>query len=111
MNEIGCRDSAFGEIEVIPEMTIYAPNAFSPNGDGRNDKFSLLGTYLTGYYLAIFDRWGERIFETQEYENEWNGTDQNKGTPAPVGVYYWIATASDYQGHKQNFSGTVTLIR
>ena len=111
MNEIGCRDTASGEVDVLPEMTLYAPNAFSPNGDGKNETFHLFGTYVTAFNLSIFDRWGEKIFETRDFDEVWNGTDENKGEPAPNGVYFWIATAADYKGHNQNFSGTVTLIR
>jgi len=69
------------------EYTIYFPNAFTPNGDGLNDKFPLPNHNLKGYHLMIFDRWGELIFESYNSSHQWDGT--YKGNKVQEDVYVW----------------------
>lgn len=67
------------------------PNAFSPNQDGINDLFR--ATYnqpITNFYLAVYNRWGQRVFETTDIHQGWNGMFNEQ--PAPLGVYVWFAT-------------------
>jgi len=68
----------------------YAPSAFTPNGDGKNDVFKLIGLYSNiKLKLYIYDRWGDLIFVSDNLDQGWDGTV--KGQPSPVGTYVWIA--------------------
>jgi gliding motility-associated-like protein len=68
----------------------YAPSAFTPNGDGKNDVFRLIGLYRNiKLDLYIYNRWGDLIFTTDNLDQGWDGT--LKGDPSPVGTYVWIA--------------------
>ncbi len=85
---------------------VYAPNAFTPNGDGLNDEFQIFGDPCKeGSVLQIFNRWGNLVFETQEPFNEfWNG--MIAGSEAPGGVYTYILLESD-----RKTTGFISLIR
>jgi gliding motility-associated-like protein len=91
---------------------LFVPNAFSPNGDGHNDKFNILETCLIEkYQLQIFNRWGELVFKTLKTSASWDGT--YKGREAETGVYYYMITATPEDRSKGEIElrGDVTLIR
>jgi gliding motility-associated-like protein len=69
---------------------IRVPNAFSPDGDGSNDVFKVLGNIgrMDDFHLSIFNRWGQRIFETRNKFEGWDGI--HEGRPAPLGVYVYL---------------------
>jgi len=88
----GCGFSTCQNVSVIVEgeFDIYAPNAFSPNGDGLNDEFTLVSPADLPYFrLQVFDRWGKQIFESEDLFQGWDGT--YKGKNSPVGTYVWKA--------------------
>ncbi|SHJ71236.1 gliding motility-associated C-terminal domain-containing protein [Hymenobacter daecheongensis DSM 21074] len=64
---------------------VKTPNVFTPNGDGLNDTF-VIQTEQTGNKMQIFNRWGRKIRDYENYKNEWNGDEQ------PAGVYYYLIT-------------------
>lgn len=103
----GC--SAYDQvlIRVIPVFQLT--NAFSPNGDGINDRWRIQGIEnYPGARVAIFTRWGQKIFESKNYANEpWRG--EYHGKPAPTGVYYYIIELKNNQA--EVLSGAVTLLR
>ncbi|HRD40555.1 MAG TPA: gliding motility-associated C-terminal domain-containing protein, partial [Bacteroidia bacterium] len=68
----GCIDTITKIIVVGEDFGIYIPNAFTPNGDGLNDFFQPKGFGIKDYELEIFDRWGERIFNTKVFEEGWD---------------------------------------
>jgi gliding motility-associated-like protein len=91
-------------IEVLVQCDILVPNVFSPNGDGQNDFFHVL--YLEDYpnsMVTIFSRWGKKIFESTNYQNNWDGDG------APDGTYYYIVTPSDPEQPEEH--GHVTIMR
>jgi gliding motility-associated-like protein len=94
-------------IPVEPE--IFAPNAFTPNGDGYNDEFYLKGVFIGEFQLMIFDRWGKKIFESQDIDQGWDGN--YKGIAAVEGVYTFVARGIGYNNRRHEITGTVTLIR
>lgn len=110
-NEYGCVDSATITIHAEACCTILMPNAFTPNGDGINDKFGAvaLGTPLQ-YRLQVFNRWGELVFVSFDVDQHWNGLDE-KGKPADLGTYFYVVTGTCVDGSKFNMKGDVTLIR
>jgi gliding motility-associated-like protein len=88
------------------------PNAFTPNGDGLNDKFRIFGTppeNITKYNFQIFDRWGQRIFDTNDIEEAWDG--KSNGQYCPAGVYVWEIFYEDSKKTKVTNKGTVMLLR
>lgn len=90
----------------------FVPNAFSPNGDGNNDKFNVLETCLIEKYkLQIFNRWGQLVFTTLSTQNSWDGT--YKGGEADAGVYYYRINAilTDKSKGEIELKGDITLIR
>jgi gliding motility-associated-like protein len=95
-------------IEVnVQNLIDEVPNAFTPNNDQINDVFKpLLDCPPTDYLFRIFDRWGNALFETTDYEAAWDGTFNNQ--PAPMDVYIWTVNSSNLQ---VSYKGDVTLIR
>ncbi len=96
-----------------PLCTTYAPNAFSPNGDGLNDIFAIESECIyKNYTLRIYDRWGMLIYETSEIDQGWDGTISGK--PASIGSYVWMLIykeVSFYPRPEIKVQGVVTLVR
>ena len=97
------------------EDPIKVPDAFSPNGDGTNDYFSVFADGLTNYEIRIFNRWGELVYfsedesELNSLSKGWNGL--HKGKEQSVGVYvYWIK-GTDKESISRERKGNITLIR
>lgn len=90
---------------------IYFPSAFSPNQDGKNDLFRILHPpSLTGYVLSIFNRWGQKVFETRDYSKGWDGTVN--GQMQDAGAYVWFCKYQKVNSHLNGeINGTVVLIR
>ncbi len=112
-NEFTCRDTAELYIDVIPLITYFLPNAFTPNGDGKNEEFIGVGRFegLKNFHMMIFNRWGEMIFETDHPEEGWNGLKHNTGKRAPNGVYPFIVNYQEPRGKMHHLQGFATLIR
>ena len=96
-------------VMITPVSEIFIPTGFTPNNDGRNDKWVIPGLALYPEALvSIFNRWGEKIYESKGYYSKpWNGT--YKGVTQPGGVYVYMIQLNDEK--KQFFKGTFTLIR
>lgn len=103
------------EVDTLINDAIFAPNVFSPNGDGINDRFSLSGK-LPGIYvyeLAIYDRWGELVYYTQEKSLDtfdgWDGKFYKRDLNPQV--FAWYARVRLADGVEKNLKGDLTLIR
>lgn len=116
VNENGCvaRDTLHFRVNII--RPFYAPNAFSPNGDGINDLFSLYSTGIAVDVdeLMVFDRWGDMVYrDTHVPLNNpaagWDGTF--RGKPMNPGVYVWVAKVRYLDDEVVLFSGDVTLVK
>lgn len=109
----GCKDTTFQIIDVEPKVTYYLPNAFTPNNDDVNDFFLgngyLVG--LTGFEMSIWNRWGEKIFQTKDPTEGWNGRKNNVGVMSPNGVYVCVVHYTGPRGQKIEIKGFATLIR
>lgn len=100
----GCSDTTFTRVEIHDKIIFYIPNTFTPDGGTFNQTF--LPVFTSGYdpddfYFAIFNRWGERIFETNTPNEAWDGLDSRTGKEASFGTYIW----------KIEFQGTVNMER
>ncbi|WP_198661628.1 PKD domain-containing protein [Lewinella sp. IMCC34183] len=107
----GCQDTITKDIRLYLKNTFNAPNAFTPNGDGLNDDWRPKGVWAgaTDYVLRIWNRWGERIFETTDFTAGWDGTYQ--GSNSPAGGYLWDVTFTNAEGEPEAFKGGLVLIR
>ncbi len=107
----GCVDSTGVDIFVSNELAVYAPTAFTPNHDELNETFKVIvdGVDSETYSLSIYNRWGETVFFSENYEEEWNGRREEE--ECPEGVYVWILTFVDLYGNEHYETGQVTLIR
>jgi gliding motility-associated-like protein len=101
----GCNATDQVSIKIL--KLVKPPNAFSPNGDGINDKWMIsnLSDY-PGSYVEIFNRYGQRIFYSAGYNDPWDGT--LSGKPMPVATYYYVITLKN---GFQPLTGSVTIIR
>lgn len=108
-NEHGCTDSIYYIVEVMDEFAFYIPSAFTPNGDGKNDQFAIMGINYKNFVQKIFTRWGQPVFESVN-RNFWDGTDWN-GNKAPAGNYVYQIEVFENTGKKHVFNGNVNLIR
>lgn len=93
----------------VPEIRFFTPNAFTPDGNRLNEAFHPKGVFFSEYELAVYNRWGEKLFQDTGCEPAWDGNYM--GQPAPEGVYAWRITARDYAGRNFEFSGIVHLLR
>ena len=76
-----------------PPNFITNTNVFSPNGDGKNDYFLLNQDsygYIKEFHLEVYNRWGKKVYETNDFNSQWDGKD--KSNAVDEGVYYWMAT-------------------
>jgi len=108
-----CPDTMIQRIDISPEVRLFFPNAFTPNNDAKNDEFKPLGILfgIQDYDFSIWNRWGEKIFETDDINEGWNGEKNNTGEPAPDGVYIYHANYIGPRGEIEEFKGHVTLLR
>ena len=100
-------------IEIITdacnEGTVYLPTGFTPNGDGTNDVLYIRSNFVTEVYLTIYDRWGEKLFETNDAKNGWDGLF--KGKQLDQGVYGYYMTFRCNNGQESFKKGNITLLR
>ena len=105
----GCIVSDSLNISIIPPPVLFFPNAFSPNGDGNNDEFKAIGNVPIYYQLLIFNRWGEKVFETNNFNDGWNG--EYMGEQQSIGVYVYTASVTLADKTNRSLTGSVTLVR
>ncbi|MBK7968083.1 MAG: PKD domain-containing protein [Bacteroidetes bacterium] len=110
-NSYGCFDTVSHWVYIIPEFTLYVPNAFTPNQDGINDAFSIAGIGIVSMNLEIFNRWGENIYTTSSRDAGWDGSVQKDNGLAQQDVYVYQVTVKDVFGKTHQRVGTVTLVR
>ena len=111
VNESGCYDTAYIDIRIDPIFTCYIPNAFSPDGDGINESFSPKGEGFKSYNFVIFDRWGDEIFTTREYNDAWDGHANGGKRPSAAGIYNYKLWVRDVFNVEHVFTGMVVLVR
>lgn len=109
----GCPDTITRYFDVVPEAGIYIPNAFSPNGDGINDIFKPKGNYfgVQDYQMAIYSRWGDQVFLTEDLESGWNGKRNNSGQDSAPDVYVYKIIFKGPRGAPILKEGFITLVR
>jgi gliding motility-associated-like protein len=108
-NQAGCVDSVCIPVESIINVVNDLPSAFTPNGDGVNDVFSVRGFGITKMTLRVYNRQGLMVFESRSQNIGWDG--KYKGIPQPMDAYGWTLEVEYFTGEKFRKKGDVTLIR
>lgn len=108
-----CLDSLVQYVDVVPKVTYFMPNAFTPNNDSVNDVFVGTGVTrgVTDFNLSIWDRYGQKVFETTKIEEPWNGQVGNNGKIATAGVYVCVVSFTGPRGEPFKYRGYATLVR
>lgn len=108
----GCSGSTSLSITVTDQgpSSVFVPNVFSPNGDGKNDQFRIISTGLASLDVSIFNRWGKEVAAIDQPNGYWSGR-ANGAEPVVEGTYFYtlVATGTDGRSYKQQ--GTITVLR
>ncbi|OFY86487.1 MAG: hypothetical protein A3F72_14975 [Bacteroidetes bacterium RIFCSPLOWO2_12_FULL_35_15] len=112
-NSDGCIDSITYFVLINDVLTVYVPNAFTPNGNGVNDIFNIYshGIDSKDFELLIFDRWGNKIFKTNDLYEGWNGAINNHGDVVQEDVYVYHVNYRDLKGRKKKLIGHVSMVK
>jgi gliding motility-associated-like protein len=107
----GCSDTAAQQIDVLRSCYIAVPSAFTPNGDGLNDYLYPLNAFKAdNLQFRVYNRFGQMVFETNDWTKKWDGTIN--GHPEPTGTFVWYLQYTDRDSGKKFFQkGTTILIR
>lgn len=111
-NQDGCNGSASFTATVIPKYDIFIPNAFTPNADGANDFWQVFTNVkaIKQFEVQVFNRWGEKVFESNDINYRWDGTYKGALLPPAVYVYQvkvvWLDNYTDAL-----YKGSVTLLK
>jgi gliding motility-associated-like protein len=108
----GCSDSLTLEIQVVPDIIIYAPNTITPDDDEHNQNWYVVvdGIDFENYHLEIFNRWGELIWQTFDAKAKWDGTYNNQ--KVPNGTYSWKMSYKMRENDGKDFkTGYIHVLR
>ena len=104
----GCTYTDTVVVEVV--RLVNPPNTFSPNADGRNDTWEVPGIQdYPGSVVMIYDRWGQRVFNSNGYREPWDGT--RNGRPLSEGTYYYYIQLNPEEGRADPYTGFISIIR
>lgn len=104
-NDFGCVDSTKECVKIKPNYTLFVPNSFTPNGDGLNDLFLPLAQSVKEYDLTIYNRWGLKVYNSQQLELGWDGGSE------PQGAFNYVIQVTTLAGEQKIYTGSVTLYR
>ena len=109
--EEGCWDSIGRNLLIVPELSVFIPNAFTPNGEDskQNETFVIVAGNYKSIRIRVYDRWGEEVFSSNDVKNAWDGT--YKEVPAQQDVYVYLVEVVSIHDKVYRYSGTVTLLR
>ncbi|MFN3916925.1 MAG: gliding motility-associated C-terminal domain-containing protein [Flavobacteriales bacterium] len=115
-NHPSCADTTYLTLYVYDEVSLVAPNIFTPNGDGNNDFFTVQTRGITQLSATIYNRWGAAVWYVELHPGNasqiqlWNGRTIGSEL-ASEGVYYYSIQAQGVDGEIKQFGGTVYLVR
>ena len=118
-DEYMCQDSTFGTLAIKDEHSIYVPTSFTPDNDGNNDVFKVYHHAMKTetFSIKIFDRFGSVIFQSNNADFEWDGTNMFTSSDIITGTYTYVLKYQDFEyriydhTNCENCSGTITIIR
>jgi gliding motility-associated-like protein len=110
IDSMGCQCSSTVDITINENCgNVFIPNAFSPNNDGQNDVLYVRGDCIKTMDFVIYDRWGNKVFESTNTSNGWDGT--YKGRPMNTGTFSYYLKATLFDGTEEDKKGNVALVR
>jgi len=109
----GCKDTMEHPVCIQPIFEFWAPNTFTPNGDGHNDTWSPNGVGIdpNNYHLMMFDRWGNLMWETYTWLEGWDGKANNGDRIAQIDTYVWKVDLKDVFHTKHQYIGHCNIIK
>lgn len=108
-NQFGCADTVCQQISTIIVPLLDVPNAFTPNGDGINDKVFVRGFGIAKMNFRIYNRWGQLVFQSADQANGWDG--RFKGELQPMDSYGYTLEVEFSNGSRTSKKGDITLVR
>jgi gliding motility-associated-like protein len=105
----GCTNFEQQNIWVKPDFLFFAPNSFTPDGDGLNDSFFIHISGIKAYEIKVYNRWGELIFKSNDATTGWDG--KHKGNDVPAGVYTWKIELKTIDSLQHKRLGKINLMR
>jgi PKD repeat protein len=112
VNTQSCLDSITKNIVIMEDHRIYFPTAINLRSPGNDEFYPIgVGVDTDNYQMTIYDRWGELIFTTKDWNTHWKGRYNNKGDYVPQGVYTYIVTLRDKYAKDYTYAGTVTVFK
>jgi gliding motility-associated-like protein len=108
-HQSGCVASDTIHVEIREPKPVFVPNAFTPNGEGVNETLFVYGNDIKQMHLQVFNRWGEKVFESKSQNIGWSGN--YKGQPVKNGVYQYHLAGTYLSGETFELTGNVTVIR
>ena len=106
---MGCQFYDTVTIDIDVDYTIYIPNAVTPNGDGENDVWYVYGNRIREVDMRVYNRWGEKVFESEDLNIGWDGV--YKGKDVNAGVYVYVVHVTYVDGKDEYFKGNLTVVR
>jgi gliding motility-associated-like protein len=113
MSSNGCVDTIQKTIYIEPNIAFYIPNSFTPNNDGKNDKFIVQGDGIdeNTFIMRIYDRWGKQVYFSADLTAGWDGKLNGSDKRSPEGVFCYIISLKDVKGKYHEYKGMINLIR
>jgi gliding motility-associated-like protein len=108
-NQFGCTDSTSINVIISKGNILFIPNSFTPNSDDINESFKPITEGVVSYYFVIFNRWGEKIFETEDLNSGWDG--KHKDEEAQHGSYVYRILIKNKSGEINEVIGHINLLR
>jgi gliding motility-associated-like protein len=107
----GCKDSSLQRVVIGPDIIIFVPDAFTPDGSGPNENNTFKPQIINNktYYMSIYNRWGQKMYETTDLNKGWDGN--YLGQPAQDGVYVYKIIVTSLEDKVFQYNGTFTLLR
>ncbi|MDA1336260.1 MAG: choice-of-anchor L domain-containing protein [Bacteroidetes bacterium] len=106
---VGCTNQAFTLVR--GPVLLYVPTAFTPNNDGINDAFKVVGSQIMKYEIWIMNRWGETVFHSTDLNDVWIGDVQGGTHFAENGIYNWVIRLKGYNTDAEEYTGSLQLMR
>ncbi len=107
----GCKDTTYQALRILDIFRIFIPEAFSPNKDQFNQIWAPQLTSFRTIEVEIFNRWGEKVFESKDPNIQWNGNYGSSDEPCQEGIYYYKLKVRDNRKKWHYYNGTMTLLR
>jgi gliding motility-associated-like protein len=105
----GCTATDTVTVDVTIHYSLFVPGSFSPNGDGKNDVLFVRGAGIKTLDFIVYDRFGEKVFESTNVNDGWDGTFRGKDCNS--GIFVWYVTAEYFDGNTDIQKGDVSIVR